>query len=40
LRGRHSGKPAWQMAEQQGDLIARLLDKSAVTGELLVLRRR
>ena len=40
LRGRHSGKPAWQMAEQQAQLIARLLGKSAVTGELLVLRRR
>jgi hypothetical protein len=40
LRGRHSGKPAWQMAEQQAQLIARLLDKSAVTGELLMLRRR
>ena len=39
LRGRHSGKPTWQMAEQQAQLIARLLGKSAVTGELLVLRR-
>lgn len=40
LRGRHSSKPAWQMAERQSDLIARLLDESAVTSELLVLRRR
>jgi ubiquinone/menaquinone biosynthesis C-methylase UbiE len=40
LRQRHSGKPAWQMAEEQGDLIAGLLDRSVVTGELLILRRR
>ncbi|GAC1398898.1 MAG: class I SAM-dependent methyltransferase [Mycobacterium sp.] len=39
LRLRHSEKSAWQMAEQQAEMIGRLLDKSAVTGELLILRR-
>jgi SAM-dependent methyltransferase len=38
LRSRHCAKQAWQLAEQQAQRMARLLDTSAITGELLVLR--
>jgi SAM-dependent methyltransferase len=40
LRERHGHTRAWRLAEQQGDLIGRLLAESMVTTELLVLRGR
>lgn len=40
LRERHSHQRAWQLAERQADLVAQLLDDSAVSGELLSLRHR
>ena len=40
LSDRHGDERAWQMAERQSDLIGQLLATSAVTGELLTLRRR
>ena len=36
----HGGQHAWQLAEQQSQLIGQLLADSTVTGELLTLRRR
>jgi SAM-dependent methyltransferase len=39
LRDRHCHTRAWQLAEHQADLVASLLTDSAVTGELLSLRR-
>jgi len=40
LRARHSHQRAWQIADRQADLVAQLLDDSAVSGELLSLRHR
>jgi hypothetical protein len=37
---RHRGHRAWQLAERQSALIGQLLATSAVTGELLTVRRR
>lgn len=39
LRERHGRRQAWQLAERQSDLMARLLTDFAVTGELLTLYR-
>jgi SAM-dependent methyltransferase len=39
LRRRHGQKQAWQLAERQSDLVSQLLSESAVSGELLSLRR-
>jgi SAM-dependent methyltransferase len=39
LTRRHAGTRAWQLADEQGELIGRLLGDHTVTGELLILRR-
>ena len=40
LADRHRHKRAWKLAEHQADLVTRLLDEDAVSGELLSLRHR
>lgn len=39
LSARHHAERAWQLAEQQSDLIGDLLENGLVQGELMVLRR-
>jgi len=39
LREKHGHAKAWQLTERQGELVARLLEDSIVTGELLTLPR-
>jgi SAM-dependent methyltransferase len=39
LRDRHGHEQAWQLAERQSDLVSQLIADSAVSGELLSLRR-
>jgi SAM-dependent methyltransferase len=39
LAQRHGHQHAWQLANEQADLIGRLLDESVVTGELVAVRR-
>jgi SAM-dependent methyltransferase len=39
LQDRHGREETWRMAEHQSDVMGRLLSESAVTGEMLTLRR-
>jgi len=38
MRARHADESAWQVAEHQSDLIAQLLERSAIAPNLLSLR--
>jgi SAM-dependent methyltransferase len=40
LRARHGTERAWRLAEHQSDVIGRLLEDGAISGDLLALRRR
>lgn len=39
LRAKHGGEESWRVAEQQSDVMGRLLSDAVISGELLTLRR-